>query len=215
MSRDELSPEVLLSAYARGYFPMGSDDEPGVIRWYDPNPRGVMPIDGFHVSRSLLRHAKRRDFTLTLNRDFAAVVDGCAARDTTWITGEIKAAYTRLHDIGYAHSAEVRCPDGALVGGMYGVAIGRAFFGESMFSAETGGSKMALGGMAALLGDAGFTLFDTQFLTSHLASLGGIEIRRATYKRLLATADKNPERWHAPTKDYSVAALLQRISQTS
>ncbi|MEO8531734.1 MAG: leucyl/phenylalanyl-tRNA--protein transferase, partial [Deltaproteobacteria bacterium] len=145
MSRDELSPEVLLAAYMRGYFPMGADGEPGVIRWYDPNPRGVMPIGGFHASRSLIKHARQGQFLLTINRDFSAVMAGCAARDDTWITAEIFAAYHRLYDLGFAHSAEARAPDGRLIGGMYGVAIGTAFFGESMFSAETGGSKMALG----------------------------------------------------------------------
>jgi len=215
MSRDELSPEVLLSAYARGYFPMGSDDEPGVIRWYDPNPRGIMPMTGFHASRSLVRHARRGNFQLTLNSDFGGVVAGCAARENTWITAEIVQAYTRLHAIGYAHSAEIRRPDGLLIGGLYGVAIGRAFFGESMFSRETGGSKMALGALVSLLSGIGFTLFDTQFLTSHLASLGGLEIKRADYKRLLAAAVSDPVPWQPPTETYSVTPLMQRISQTS
>ena len=214
MLHDDLQPDILISAYLQGYFPMGSPEEPGVIRWYDPDPRGVIPIDGFHVSRSLARRA-RQGFTLQLNRDFRATMLACGNRETTWITDDIVEAYTMLHKLGFAHSAEVHAADGARVGGVYGIALGRAFFGESMYSAATDGSKMALGGLISLLGAAGFELFDTQFLTEHLASLGGCEIRKRAYKRQLRTAVSDPSLWRPEPGPYSVAALLQRMSQTS
>jgi leucyl/phenylalanyl-tRNA---protein transferase len=213
--RDVLAPDVLLNAYAQGAFPMGDNRRPGKIDWYSPDPRAILPPDRFHVSRSLLKTTRQGGYQLVINQDFAATVSGCAARAETWITEPIAAAYQRLHDLGWAHSAEVRGPDGQLAGGMYGIAIGRAFFGESMFSDRTGGSKMALGAMISVLKDAGFTLFDTQFLTDHLASLGAIEITRNAYLAALAKAVNPATRWQPPVGDIPVYSALQRTSQTS
>jgi leucyl/phenylalanyl-tRNA---protein transferase len=213
--RDVLAPEALLNAYVQGAFPMGDNRRPGKIDWYSPDPRGIMPLDGFKASHSLKKTARQGGYKLVFNQDFTGIVAGCAARSETWITPAIAAAYERLHHLGWAHSAEVRRPDGQLAGGMYGLAIGRAYFGESMFSAETGGSKMALGATVAVLKNAGFIVFDTQFLTDHLASLGGIEVSRARYIALLDAAVEPPVRWVPPAGETEVYSVLQRISQTS
>lgn len=177
----------LLQAYAAGIFPMAeSRDDPGVF-WVDPQHRGVLPLDGFHISRSLARRMRRGDYSVTLNTTFAGVVDACAAREETWINEEIRELYLELHQIGHAHSFEV-WEDGQLAGGVYGVTLGAAFFGESMFSARTDGSKLALAHLVSHLRKCGFVLFDTQFLTPHLASLGAVEITRSEYRSRLAEA---------------------------
>lgn len=182
-----LSPDLLLRAYAAGVFPMAEGRETTEIHWVDPPQRAVFPLEGFHVSRSLARHIRRLAPRVTVNRDFAGVVRACADRDETWINAEIFAAYAALHARGHAHSLEVW--DGArLIGGVYGVALGQAFFGESMFSRATDGSKMALTYLMHRLRAGGFALFDVQFLTRHLASLGAIELPRAEYRRRLALA---------------------------
>lgn len=155
--------------------------------WVDPERRGIFPIDGFHLSRSLRKAILQKPFALTLNMDFEGVVRGCAAREETWINDTIFRAYFALHRMGYAHSIEVWDGD-ELVGGVYGVALGRAFFGESMFSRRTNASKIALATLIAHLGRCGFELFDTQFVTDHLASLGAIEVSRAEYHAALKEA---------------------------
>lgn len=172
-----LTPAILLQAYAAGVFPMSeSRDDPQVF-WVDPHLRGIMPLDQFHISRSLAKRIRQSPFHITLNRDFAGVVRGCANRPETWINGTIFDLYTQLHQLGHAHSIEVW--DGsALVGGVYGVTLGAAFFGESMFSTRTDTSKMALAYLVDHLQRCGFSLFDTQFITTHLASLGAVEIAR-------------------------------------
>lgn len=182
-----LTPELLLRAYAMGVFPMAESRDAPRIHWVDPRKRGVIPLDNFHISRSLKRRIAARNYTIRTNSDFAATVAACADRPETWINAEIFALYLALHHQGFAHSLEVWA-DGSLIGGVYGVTIGRAFFGESMFSRRTDASKIALAHLVGLLNTAGFTLFDTQFLTPHLASLGAIEISRAAYHRRLEDA---------------------------
>lgn len=161
-------------------------DDPEIF-WVDPRRRGVLPINGFHLSRSLARRLRRMDYSVTLNADFGAVMDGCADRPETWINGEILDLYLQLHHLGAAHSLEI-WQDGALVGGVYGVSVGRAFCGESMFSRVKDGSKLALAWLIDHVGRCGYSLFDTQFLTPHLASLGGQEVSRAAYRAELAEA---------------------------
>lgn len=163
----------------------GRDDPE--IHWIDPRQRGVFPLDGFHISRSLARRIRRGGYKATVDTDFAGVVTSCAAREETWINAEIHSLYLDLHRMGHAHSQEI-WQDGRLIGGVYGVVLGQAFFGESMFSAATDGSKLALAHLMARLRAGGFALFDTQFLTPHLASLGAIEIPRADYRRQLQRA---------------------------
>ncbi|MGR3614411.1 MAG: leucyl/phenylalanyl-tRNA--protein transferase [Paracoccaceae bacterium] len=183
-----LSPELLLHAYSIGVFPMAEYRDDPEIFWVDPKRRGVIPLDGFHISRSLARTLRAQDYVIRINSDFAGVIDGCAERQETWINTEIRDQFLTLHDQGHAHSLEVCTQNGVLIGGVYGLAIGGAFFGESMFSRQRDASKIALSYLVDHLRCAGFTLFDTQFLTDHLASLGGIEISRAKYKTYLADA---------------------------
>ena len=182
-----LTPALLLRAYAEGVFPMAEGRDDPVIHWIDPQRRAIFPMEGFHTSRSLARHIRRIQPRVTVDSDFAGVVRACAHRPETWINDEIFAAYTALYDQGHAHSLEV-WQDGALIGGIYGVVLGAAFFGESMFSAQVNGSKMALVYLMHRLRAGGFTLFDVQFLTDHLASLGAVELSRATYRKRLAEA---------------------------
>lgn len=163
-----------------------AQDDPRVF-WVDPDRRGILPLDGFHLSRSLRRAILKTPFHLTLNMDFEGVVRGCAARDETWINDTIFRGYFALHRLGYAHSVEIWNGDD-LVGGVYGVTLGRAFFGESMFSRATNASKIALATLVAHLRQTGFQLFDTQFTTDHLISLGAVEVPRAGYHQMLDTA---------------------------
>ncbi len=182
-----LSPELVLQAYARGIFPMSESRDAGEIFWVNPEKRGVIPLDGFHISRSLRRKILREDFEVRVDTAFEAVVRGCADRDETWINDEIFAIYRALFDAGFAHSVEVFEAE-ELVGGVYGVTMRGAYFGESMFSTRTDASKVALAYLVSRLKAGGFTLFDTQFLTPHLASLGGVEISRASYLQALQDA---------------------------
>ncbi len=182
-----LTPELLLRAYAAGVFPMAESRENPDIHWVDPKRRAVFPLEAFHVSHSLGRHIRRLRPRVTVDSDFAGVVNACADRAETWINAGIFAAYAELHAQGHAHSLEV-WDDGKLIGGVYGVVLGAAFFGESMFSRQLNGSKMALAYLMHRLRAGGFTLFDVQFLTPHLASLGAVELSRAEYRRRLAKA---------------------------
>lgn len=182
-----LTPEILLRAYAMGIFPMAETRDSAEIHWVDPRRRGVFPLEGFHISRSLGKTIRSGLFRITTDRDFAGVVRGCADRPETWINDEIFGLYTALHAMGHAHSLEVWQGDD-LVGGVYGVTLGAAFFGESMFSRRTDASKVALAWLIHRLRAGGFQLFDTQFLTPHLASLGAEEIPRAEYHKRLQTA---------------------------
>jgi leucyl/phenylalanyl-tRNA--protein transferase len=183
-----LTPRILLSAYAQGVFPMAESRDAAEVHWVDPRRRGIFPLEGFHISRSLRRRILRGGYGITLDQDFAGVLDGCADREETWINPDLRAAYIELHRLGHAHSIEVRDASGALIGGLYAVTLGAAFFGESMFSRRTDASKIALAFTLRHLRNCGFQLFDTQFLTPHLASLGAVEISRADYHRRLAQA---------------------------
>ena len=183
----DLTPELLLHGYSIGIFPMAEHRDDPEIFWVDPRRRGVFPLDGFHISRSLARAMRRTRFTITTNTAFNDVVTGCADRADTWINAEIFSLYAQLHTLGHAHALEV-WEDDMLVGGVYGVTLGRAFFGESMFSRRDNASKIALACLVDRLNRGGFTLFDTQFLTPHLASLGAQEITRAAHHARLEMA---------------------------
>lgn len=161
-------------------------DDPDIF-WVDPIRRGIIPLDSFHISRSLAKRIRRGCYTVSLNADFEGVLEGCADREETWINAQIHALYMALHARGEAHSLEVWDRD-ELVGGVYGVTLGGAFFGESMFSRSTDASKIALAYLIEHLRRCGFTLFDTQFVTDHLISLGAIEIPRADYHKMLTWA---------------------------
>ncbi|MBT8152849.1 leucyl/phenylalanyl-tRNA--protein transferase [Epibacterium ulvae] len=209
----ELTAELLLHAYSIGIFPMADDRDDPEVFWVDPKRRGVLPLDQFRISRSLARTIKRARFQISYNQDFAGVVDGCADRPQTWINDEIHERYVELHDYGHAHSIEVWEGD-QLVGGSYGVSLGGAFFGESMFSRRTDASKVALAYLTSHLTACGFTLCDTQFITPHLASLGAIEISRAAYQSRLKDAlevDADFTARALPTAQ----EILQRRTQTS
>jgi len=209
----ELTPEILLHGYAMGIFPMAEHRDDPEIFWVDPRRRGVMPLDGFHISRSLARAMRRTSFTTSINHDFSDVVAACADRTDTWINDEIADLYGALHCGGHAHSLEIWEGD-ALVGGVYGVTLGRAFFGESMFSRRTNASKMALAALVDRLNRAGFRLFDTQFLTDHLSSLGAVEISRAAYHAQLEQAKIGQADFTAPPI-VSLQDVVQRMIQTS
>jgi len=182
-----LDPRLLLQGYASGIFPMADGREADQLYWVEPRTRAIIPLDGFHLSRSLRRTLRSDRFQVTRDRDFAGVIAACADRDETWINAEIEHAMTALHGSGYAHSIEVWTGD-RLVGGLYGVKLGRAFFGESMFSRATDASKVALAWLVARMKVGNFTLLDCQFMTEHLASLGAINVTRETYVALLADA---------------------------
>jgi leucyl/phenylalanyl-tRNA---protein transferase len=186
-----LDPDLLLRAYSVGVFPMANSREAGDVFWVEPKKRGVLPLDGFHLSRSLAKVLKSGRFSLTADKAFGDVVALCAEatvrRPDTWINPDIERAYGELHARGYAHSVET-WEDGRLVGGLYGVRLGAAFFGESMFSRARDASKVALAHLVARLRIGGFRLLDCQFQTDHLASLGAIEIDRNAYVALLDEA---------------------------
>ncbi|WP_010139160.1 leucyl/phenylalanyl-tRNA--protein transferase [Oceanicola sp. S124] len=207
---DGITPELLLQAYMSGIFPMAESRDDPELFWVDPRRRGVFPLDGFHISRSLRRALKRGDYSVTTDRDFTGVLEGCADRGETWINDEIAALYHALHDRGHAHSLEVWSEQGALIGGVYGVALGRAFFGESMFSRRRDASKIALAWLVDRLNLCGYTLFDTQFLTPHLASLGAVEIPRARYHAALAEALTGAADFTRSAERPDIAGLLAR-----
>jgi leucyl/phenylalanyl-tRNA---protein transferase len=185
MSR--LDPRLLLQGYATGIFPMADSRDANELFWVEPRNRAVIPLDRFHGSRSLRRTLRTGRFAVTRDADFAAVIRACADRPETWINDELERAMLALHGSGHAHSIEVWA-DSDLVGGLYGVKLGRAFFGESMFSRATDASKVALAWLVARLKVGNFTLLDCQFMTEHLASLGAVSVPRETYVALLSAA---------------------------
>ena len=185
MSR--LDPRLLLQGYATGIFPMADSREAEELFWVEPRNRAIIPLDSFHLSRSLRRTLRSGKFTVTHDRDFAAVIAACASREETWINAELERAMLALHASGHAHSIEVWEGED-LVGGLYGVKLGRAFFGESMFSRRTDASKVALAWLVARLKAGNFALLDCQFMTEHLASLGAVSVPRETYVALLSVA---------------------------
>lgn len=182
-----LDPILLLNAYAAGIFPMADSREAKELYWVEPNERAIIPLDGFHVSRSLRRTLRSGRFEVSRDRAFTEVVQGCADRPETWINQPIEEAVVALHRLGRAHSIEVWAK-GELAGGVYGVRIGTAFFGESMFSRATDASKVALAWLVARMKAGGFTLLDCQLMNEHLRSLGAVDVPRETYSALLAAA---------------------------
>ena len=206
-----LTPEILLHGYSIGIFPMSDSRDDPEIFWVDPQKRGLLPIAKFHISKSLAKRMRKTELHVSVNRDFSGVVDGCADREDTWINAEIRGLYLALHSAGHAHSLEVWDKD-ELVGGVYGVSLGAAFFGESMFSRRTNASKMALACLTEMLDRGGYTLFDTQFITDHLASLGGFEIDRGKYHQLLDATQSKPAKFLTPLQPQGV---VQRRTQTS
>ncbi|MEW6062269.1 MAG: leucyl/phenylalanyl-tRNA--protein transferase [Bacteroidota bacterium] len=181
-----IDSEFLLNAYCNGYFPM-ADGKEGEIHWFSPVKRGIIPLNGLKISRSLRQTLKKNIFEIRINTDFEGVIRRCADRKDVWISETIIESYLRLHRKGFAHSVESWC-EGELVGGLYGVAINGAFFGESMFSRKSDASKVALVHLVERLNARGYTLLDTQYLNSHLATLGCIEITKQEYLALLHTA---------------------------
>jgi leucyl/phenylalanyl-tRNA--protein transferase len=199
--RVKITPDILLRAYAAGVFPMSEGaDDPGIF-WVDPEMRGIIPLDDFHVPKRLARTVRQDVFELRTDSAFEEVIDGCAAarigRGETWINGRIRTLYGDLFRMGHVHTVET-WQDGQLVGGLYGVALGRAFFGESMFHTRTDASKVALVHLVARLKRQGFVLLDTQFQTEHLSQFGTREIERADYQAMLALAfEHGPAAWGA------------------
>ena len=207
----DVTPDLLLRAYRAGLFPMAETRHGARLYWLDPELRGVLPLDGFHLPKRLLRTVLSDQYEVSSDRAFATVVAGCAAaapgRQDTWINADIERLFGALHRMGHAHSVECR-QDGVLVGGLYGVSLGGVFFGESMFSTARDASKVALVHLAARMRMGGYTLLDTQFVTSHLAQFGADEIPRESYKAQLAAAVAVPARW-LPAPD--AAALKDEI----
>lgn len=211
----KITADILLRAYGLGIFPMAESRDTPEIHWVDPRDRGVFELHDFHISRSLKREIIGETFQIRTDSDFIGTVLGCADRPETWINAEILALYEELFQRGHAHSLEVWQSD-VLVGGVYGVTLGAAFFGESMFSRRPNASKVALAWLMHRLRAGGFRLFDTQFLTPHLASLGAQEIPRAVYRQRLAealqfTATFTPEGYHPSAG----AVISSSISGTS
>lgn len=212
--RPAITPDLLLRAYSVGIFPMSEGREDPNLFWVDPPMRGIIPLNGLHISRSLARAIRAERYRLRVNTDFAGTVAGCAAREETWINDPIADLYGQLHAAGFAHSIEVW--DGeTLVGGVYGVALGAAFFGESMFSRRPNASKIALAYLVKRLRYGGFQLFDTQFVTDHLLSLGAVEIPRSEYRKRLERALHWEADFLAQPSPVPVHEILHRKTQTS
>lgn len=208
-----MTPAQLLHGYAQGVFLMAESADDPQLYWLDPPLRGILPIGGIHAARSLLRDLRRGRWSAHLDGSFEAVVKACADRETTWINAPLIRLYQQLHQTGHAHALEVR-QDGQFAGAIFGVTLGGAFFGESMMSARTNGSRMALLWMSTHLARCGFTLFDTQFLTPHLARMGGQEISRARYHVMLEKALSRRADLHAQPLP-SADQLWHEITQTS
>ena len=187
-----IDPDLLLQGYRLGVFPMGMNDDS--IEWFSPDPRAVLPLEDFHVPHALRRLVRRKPFEITIDKAFSTVVQACADRENTWINRDIIHSYIQLHVLGHAHSVEA-WKENSLAGGLYGVAVGGAFFGESMFHRVTDASKMALVALVEHLRARKFVLLDTQWLTPHLQQFGGIQISRTHYLRLLRTAVDLPRRF--------------------
>lgn len=196
----EITPEILLKAYAAGIFPMAEDADDPSLFWVEPRERGIIPLDNFHISKRLARTVRSNYFQVRVDEDFNAVVAGCAApgfdREKTWINRRIRELYGELFDAGHCHTVEVY-RENRLVGGLYGVRLRSAFFGESMFHTERDASKVALVHLVARLKRGGFTLLDTQFVTPHLAQFGAVEVSRRSYKQMLRDAMDHEAEWYS------------------
>ena len=214
----EVTPELMLRAYRAGLFPMAETRRGDRLYWLDPEQRGILPLDQFHLPRRLARTALSGAFEVAADRDFAGVIAGCAeaaeGREDTWINRDIELLFTALHRDGHAHSVETYV-DGKLVGGLYGVVLGGAFFGESMFSRVRDASKVALVHLMARLRLGGFQLLDTQFVTSHLAQFGAREIPRKLYKAALDRAAAAPAVWLAAPDEGALQADIRAMAAAS
>ena len=219
MPHDVITPDLLLHAYSSGVFPMSEGRDDRELFWVDPDRRGILPLDEFHIPRSLAKRVRQESFEVTTDKAFLDVVHGCAkparGRETTWISERIESLYGALHQRGFAHSVEC-WKDGELVGGLYGVALGGAFFGESMFSRATDASKVALVYLVARLKAGKYQLLDTQFITDHLKQFGATEIQRDDYHRLLQDALVVQDADFNQLEPLSSGStILQLITQTS
>lgn len=214
----DITADLLLKAYACGIFPMAESAGDPSLYWIEPELRGILPLDGVTVPKRLARTIRQDRFEIRVDSDFEGVIAGCAAsrpgRRSTWINARIRELYGELFERGYCHTVEA-WRDGRLVGGLYGVHLGSAFFGESMFSLERDASKAALVHLAARLIYGGFTLLDTQFVTDHLRQFGAIEVRRHAFQALLRTAIQGRSGFHELPAGFSSAGVLQLVSQTS
>ena len=206
-----ITPQILLKAYTAGIFPMAESAEDNALYWIEPEERGVIPLDGLHISHSLRKSVRRQRFEIRIDSAFASVMDSCAektsGRKTTWINSRIRALYNQLHKMGCCHSVE-SWRDGKLVGGLYGVRIGAAFFGESMFSRETDASKVALVHLVARLNAGGFKLLDAQFVNPHLMTLGVVAVAKQKYHEMLGPALEAEAEFTAFTLDSDASAVL-------
>jgi len=219
MPHDVINPDLLLHAYSTGVFPMSEGRDDNELFWVDPTERGILPLNTFHVPRSLAKRVRSDRFTITVDKAFQKVVEACSmparGRDTTWISERIEALYSDLFRLGYAHSVEV-WQEAEMVGGLYGVSLGGAFFGESMFSTATDASKVALVHLVARLKIGGYQLLDTQFITEHLKQFGAVEIQREDYHAVLdlALQAEAPDFYRLDPLTGG-ATILQLITQTS
>jgi leucyl/phenylalanyl-tRNA---protein transferase len=214
----EITPQGLLKAYSCGIFPMAESADDNALYWIEPERRGILPLDEVHVPRRLAKTIRQRHFEIRIDTDYEGVIDGCAGsrpdRRSTWINGRIRSLYRKLFDLGHCHTVEA-WREGRLVGGLYGVRLGGAFFGESMFAFERDASKVALIYLAARLKYGGFTLLDTQFVTEHLMRFGAIEVPRDSFQRLLEDALEGSGDFSALPLDASPDSVLQSVSHTS
>lgn len=210
-----LSAELVLRAYQAGLFPMAETRDAGELHWMDPHRRGILPLDRFHVPRRLLRSVRQEAYEVASDRDFRTTLQECAApapgREQTWINGSIERVLNDLHVAGYAHSVECRL-NGVLVGGLYGVAVGAAFFGESMFSRARDASKIALVHLVARLRLGGFRLLDTQFVTAHLTQFGATDVPRSHYRAMLQEALRTPARYVATPEPAALAGAIEALA---
>lgn len=213
-----LTPEILLRAYAVGLFPMAERRDDPTLYWIDPEKRGILPLEKFHIPRRLRRTVRRNVFDVRFNTDFDGVIRACAApgygRNESWINDEIISLYTDLHELGRAHCVEAWL-DGTLVGGLYGVALGAAFFGESMFSTESDASKVALVHLVGRLRKGGFKLLDTQFATEHLTQFGVVELQRSGFRQMLSTALDGSATFETELTQPELDDFLQSTTHTS
>jgi leucyl/phenylalanyl-tRNA--protein transferase len=213
-----ITPHILLKAYAAGIFPMAENAGDDALYWIDPDKRGVLPLDAVHLPRRLRRTIKSQKFEIRVDTQFDAVIEACAQRlprrESTWINGKIRSLYQQLFKLGFCHSVEA-WRDGQLVGGLYGVRLGGAFFGESMFTLERDASKVALIHLVARLNHGGFALLDTQFVTEHLSRFGTVEVSRDDYHVQLERALAVDADFHSFDGDSDCDAVLQLVSQTS
>jgi leucyl/phenylalanyl-tRNA---protein transferase len=213
----EITPDLVLRAYRHGLFPMAETRHGDRLFWLDPERRGILPLDRFHLPRRLARTVLSGSFEVEADRDFLGTIAGCAAlapgRDDTWINAQIERLFTDLFRLGHAHSVECR-QDGVLVGGLYGVAMGGVFFGESMFSFVRDASKVALVHLVARLRLGGFALLDTQFVTMHLAQFGAKEIPRESYRARLAAALELPARWSPVLEPHVLEAEVRKMAKS-